>query len=232
MGVADLLESVDDTTLIALLVALVMMGVAATSLEFTADMMGGADAVDDEMILLIGVSERVELVEGEGTLVTGAVEVLTMNSDATLVFAGIVVMASVVGKMSAAELKIEEVVVVILVVGVATLVVIEVMGARFVRVEIGEATVTVKLGGATVTVVDTGGATFKVEMGVAAVTAVDMGGATVAVEMGGAVVTAVDMGGATVEMGGAAVIAVDMGGATVAVKMGGAASIGDDIVTR
>ena len=91
MGVADPLES-GDVTIVCVTTALVM-GVAAASLEFTADMMGVAELTGDAAditTLLIGVMETLEF---EVTLV---VVVVTINNDAILVLAGMVGVAVVV----------------------------------------------------------------------------------------------------------------------------------------
>ena len=94
MGVTDpLLDSVDVdtcTTLLVVGVTVSVMGVA-DPLEFAADMMGVANVLEltgdaaDMTILLMGVTEMVELDEGVATLVMGVAVVVTTNNDSTLV---------------------------------------------------------------------------------------------------------------------------------------------------
>ena len=87
----DPLESGDVT--IVCVTAAVVMGVAAASLEFTADMMGVAELTGDAAditALLMGVTETLELEK-----VTLVVAVVTMNNDAILVLVGMVGVAIV-----------------------------------------------------------------------------------------------------------------------------------------
>lgn len=102
MGVDDPLESGEVT--IVCVTAVLVMGVAAASLEFTADMMGMAELIGDAAditALLMGVMETLEFD------ITVVVVVVTINNDAILFLAGMVGVAIVellIGGISVVEL--------------------------------------------------------------------------------------------------------------------------------